>query len=88
MIGLRAKAIDTAFYRPMGARITVFWLTALGALGASGAVAYLTGQPVAGPAHVVLFAILLGQVRHGIHTFPLMIDVDLEGDDDARDSNP
>lgn len=86
-----SHTLDTVFYRPMGARITVFALTALIAVGAAIAVAYITGQPVLAAADAAiasLLAILLGQVRHGVQTFPDVIDIDLEGDDDARDSNP
>jgi hypothetical protein len=83
--------INRAIYTPMGARVSTFVLTALIALGASIAVAYVTGQPPLDTADTViasLLAILLGQVRHGVKTFANVVDIDLEGDDDARDSNP
>lgn len=86
-----AHLINVAVYRPLGARVTVFVLTALIAIGASITVALITGQPVldAADASIAsLLAILLGQVRHGVKTFPLVVDVDLEGDNDARDSKP
>jgi hypothetical protein len=86
-----AHALDTALYKPMGARVSVFVLTALIAVLASLGVAAITGQPVglaADTAIASLLAIVLGQVRHGVKTFPTVVDVDLEGDSDARDSNP
>ncbi len=86
-----AHSLDTIFYHPMGARISVWALTALIAVGAAISVAYIIGQPAldaADAALASLVAILLGQVRHGVKTFPNVVDIDLEGDDDARDSNP
>lgn len=86
-----AHALDTAFYKPMGARVSVFVLTALIAVLASLSAAAITGQPLDTAADTTiasLVAIVLGQVRHGVKTFPATIDVDLEGENDARDSNP
>ncbi len=86
-----AHTLDRLFYSPMGARISVWALTALIAVVAAITVAYITGQPrlaAADAALASLIAILLGQVRHGVKTFPNTVDIDLEGDDDARDSNP
>lgn len=78
-----AHFLDTAFYRPMGARISVFVLTALIAVGAAVAVAVITGQPALDAADTTiasLIAIVLGQLRHGVKTFPGVVSVDLEGD--------
>ncbi len=86
-----AHSLDRLFYSPMGARISVWVLTALVSLGATIAVASITGQPTpqaVDAAFASLIAILLGQVRHGVKTFPNTVDIDLEGDGDARDSNP
>ncbi len=84
-----AHSLDELFYSPMGARISVWVLTALVSLGATIAVAAITGQPTpqaVDAALASLIAILLGQVRHGVKTFPNTVDIDLEGDDDARSS--
>ena len=86
-----AHTLEVVFYAPMGARVTVFSLTALIAVLASVAVAAITNQPVVSAADATiasLLAILLGQVRHGVRTFPSVVDVELEGDEDARNSNP
>jgi hypothetical protein len=86
-----AHTLDTLFYKPMGARVSVFVLTAAIAVLASLGAAAITGQPLGTAADTTiasLLAILLGQVRHGVRTFPATIDVDLEGEHDARDSNP
>jgi hypothetical protein len=85
-----AHILDAVVYRPMGARISVFVLTALIAVGASVGVAYITGQPIPGAADAALaatLAIVLGQVRHGVKTFPTVIDVDLEGDHNANEAD-
>jgi hypothetical protein len=85
-----AHSLDRLFYRPMGARVSVFVLTALIAGLVCLAVAAVTGEPARGSLDTIasLLAIILGQVRHGVKTFPSVIDVALEGDHDARDSNP
>ena len=86
-----AHSLDVAFYHPMGARVTVWVLTAGIALGAAISVAAITGQPILGAADTAiasLLAILLGQVRHGVKTFSAVIDIDLAGDDDGKNSNP
>jgi hypothetical protein len=85
-----AHTLDTVFYHPMGARITVWALTALIAVGASIAVAYITGQPAldaADTALASLLAILLGQVRHGVKTFPTVVDIDLEEKNDGNETD-
>lgn len=85
-----AHFLDAVFYKPMGARISVFVLTALIAVGASVAVAQLTGQPplaAADTAIASLLAIVLGQVRHGVRVFPTVVDVDLEGDHDGTETD-
>jgi hypothetical protein len=85
-----ARLLNVAVYRPLGARVTVFAFTALIAFGASIAVAFITGQPVldvTDASIASLVAIVLGQVRHGVKTFPATIDVDLEGDHDERSTN-
>src|SRR4051812_43739513 len=67
-----AHTLNTLLYRPMGARISVFVLTAVIAVLASLGVALITNQPALSAADAALaslIAILLGQVRHGVTTF-------------------
>lgn len=76
-----ARFLEVAFYHPLGARATVFVLTAIVAVSASVGVALITGQPLDSAADTTiasLIAILLGQMRHAHVSFP-SISVDLEG---------